>query len=155
MKKNTLLSRLLTLLLFTSLLLVTSCGNDEPEWFVGYYLEIDAQVAISLSDEGQDHGIMPDMGLDVLSNAVRRMRDALLEVYPEDTRTGNDVAVLTACGDIYRKYKRAYSDYEGHTVCVVKLFRAKKDSQGIVRESTPLTVYQFGVLPVNVVPVDF
>lgn len=132
-------------LLFSGLLLV-SCGNDEPNWNVGYYLSIESQVQLSLSDDDESQGTTPAQAVDVLSNTVRRMRVALKEAYPQDTRTGDDAAVLVACGDIYKDYKLSYADKEGHIVCVVTLYRAKKDGD-VVKESRPLSTYHFGELP--------
>ena len=131
-------------LLFISLLLI-SC-SDEPDWKIGYYLSIQSQVALSLSEEDESQGTTPAAVVDVLSNTVRRMKQALHDAYPQDTRTGDDVAVLVACGDIYRDYKLSYADKEGHTVCVLTLYRTKKDGD-VVKESTVLTTYHFGELP--------
>ncbi len=133
-------------LLFSCLLLTVSCGNEEPDWLVGYYMSIQSQVKLSLSDEDESQGTSPDKAVDVLSNTVRRMRIALQEAYPQDTRTGADAAVLTAIDNIYMDYKSAYADKEGHTVCVINLYRAKKDGD-VVKESTPLKTYHFGALP--------
>lgn len=137
---------LLALLFSCLMLVVCSCSKDEPNWLVGYYMTIQSQVKLSLSDEDESQGTSPDKAVDVLSNTVRRMRVAMQEAYPQDTRAGDDVAVLTACGDIYKDYKLSYADKEGHTVCVIKLYRAKKNGD-IVIESTPLTTYHFGALP--------
>ena len=79
------------------------------------------------------------------------MRAALQEAYPAYTHQGNDVAVLTSLNDIYRAYKVAYSDFEGYTVCVLTLYRAKMDGD-IVVGSQPITTYHFGALPKDVVP---
>ena len=135
----------LSALLFSCMLLVVSCG-DEPDWNIGYYLSIQSQVQLSLSEDDNSQGTASDKTVSVLSNTVRRMRKALQEAYPEDMHTGNDAAVLAACDKIYRDYKEAYADKEGYTVCVVKLYRTKKDGD-VVRESKALTTYHFGVLP--------
>ena len=144
----------LVALLLSVLLCLSGCGSDEPDYVIGYYLSIDSQVQLSLTDKNEQQGSMPDMGLDVLSNAVRRMRDTLQVVYPHDTRQGDDIVVLSALEDIYTKYKAAYSDMEDHTVCIVKLYRVKKDGE-VARESTTLRTFYFGALPVDVVPIDY
>lgn len=138
--------RLPLLALLFSCLLLVSCGSDEPNWNVGYYLSIQSQVKLSLSDEDESQGTSPAQTVDVLSNTVRRMRDALKEAYPYDTRTGDDAAVLVACGDIYKDYKTSYADKEGHIVCVLTLYRTKKDGD-VVKKSTALATYHFGELP--------
>lgn len=50
--------------------------------------------------------------------------------------------------DIYNDYKKSYADKEGHTVCVINLYRAKKHHD-IVVQSTPLKTYSFGALPLD------
>lgn len=132
-------------LLLCCVMMITSCGN-EPDWLIGYYMSINSQVKLSLSDADETQGTSPDMVVDVLSNTVRRMRDAMQEAYPQDNRTGDDAAVLTALDGIYRDYKLSYADKEGSTVCVINLYRAKKDGD-VVKESTPLKTYRFGALP--------
>jgi len=147
MKHSTTSLRLpLFLLVFSFLLLTASCGKDEPNWLIGYYMNIDSKVKLSLSDADESQGTSPDQAVDVLSNTVRRMRVALQDAYPHDTRSGDDGAVLKALDDIYREYKLSYADKEGVTVCVITLYRGKKHHD-IVKESTPLKTYQFGVLP--------
>lgn len=140
-------------LMLSALLSLVACGNDEPDLLVGYYLSIESQVSLSLTEEDEHQGTMPDMGMDVLSNAVRRMRATLLETYPHNDHQGNDAAVIAALDNIYVKYKKAYGDKEGVTVCVLKLYRTRTDG-GVVKESTSLKSYHFGLLPVNIVPVD-
>ena len=136
----------LCVLLFSCILGTLSCGNDEPDWMIGYYMSINSQVRLTLSESEDAPGTTSNLTVDVLSTTVRNLKTALHEAYPEDTRSGNDAAVLTACDKIYRDYKSSYSDKEGHTVCVINLYRAKKEN-GIVVESTPLKTYTFGALP--------
>lgn len=133
-------------LLFASLLMITACSDSEPDWLIGYYMSINSQVQLSLSEEDETQGTSPAVVVDVLSNTVRRMRAALHEAYPHDTRSGDDAKVLIALDNIYRDYKLSYADKEGHTVCVINLYRAKKDGD-VVKESTPLKTYSFGALP--------
>ena len=143
-----------TLVLLSCLFIPCSCGNNEPDWFIGYYLSVDSQIRLSLSEDDENQGTMPDRTVDIVSNVIRRMKAALQEAYPEDNLKGDDSAALAACNNIYMAYKHAYSEYEGNTVVVVKLYRVKKDND-VVKESTPLTVYHFGALPITVVPIDF
>lgn len=134
------------MLMLSGLLFVSSCGNDEPDWLIGYYMSIDSQVKLSLTEEDNSQGTSPAQAVDVLSNTIRKMRTAMQDAYPKDTRKGDDAAVLTALGDIYRDYKESYADKERHTVCVVKLFRVKKSGVE-VKDSSPLASYHFGALP--------
>ena len=150
-KSIDLLQLLLFALLISSLPLLSSCSDDEPDYLVGYYLTIDSQITLKLNDVEDEQATAPDNSVDIISYTVRRMRAALQEAYPAYTHQGNDVAVLTSLNDIYRTYKVAYSDFEGYTVCVLTLYRAKMDGD-IVVGSRPITTYHFGALPKDVVP---
>lgn len=136
----------LFLLLFSCVLGTISCGSNEPDWLIGYYMTIQSKVRLSLSNDDESQGTTPDKAVDVLSNTVRRLRTAMQEAYPHDTRTGDDVAVLSACDNIYRDYKASYADKEGYTVCTIVLYRAKKNGE-VVIDNKPLTTYTFGALP--------
>ena len=137
---------LLALLCLGASLVPMSCGNDEPELLVGYYLRIDSQVRLSFYEQDEEQGTSADPEADVLSNTILKMRAALKQAYPEPTLEGDDAAVITALDNIYKKYKRFYSHLEKGTVCTVKLYRAKLDD-GIVVNSRPMTVFLFGALP--------
>ena len=150
-KSIVLLQLLLFALLISSLPLLSSCSDDEPDYLVGYYLTIDSQITLKLNDVEDEQATAADNSVDIISYTVRRMRAALQEAYPASTHQGNDVAVLTSLNDIYRAYKLAYSDFEGYTVCVLTLYRAKMDGD-IVVGSQPITTYHFGALPKDVVP---
>ncbi len=137
---------LLFMLLLSGVLGTTSCGNSEPDWLIGYYMSISSQVRLTLSEEDENQGTSSSMTVDVLSTTVRHLRSALQEAYPHDTRTGDDAAVIAACDNIYMAYKKAYASKEGHTVCVINLYRSRKDGDKVV-DSTPLKTYTFGALP--------
>lgn len=137
----------LLLLLSGCLLMITaSCGKDEPDWLVGYYLSINSQVRLTLTEEDEGQGTMPDKSVDVLSNTVRRMRNALQDAYPVNKRQGDDGAVIMAVDNIYKDYAASYADKEGHTICVVQLCRAHMDGD-VVKESRAIKTYHFGELP--------
>ncbi len=139
---------LISILLMFTLAASTSCGSDEPDWLVGYYMTINSQVRISLSEEDESQGTSSQPIADVLSNTIVKMRNALHEAYPVNGRTGNDAAVISALDDIYRQYKLMYGGDERNTVCLVKLYRAAMDGE-IVMRSTPLKTYHFGARPAN------
>lgn len=145
-KKNLPITALLTLLLFLTALMPTSCGSDEPEMLVGYYLTIDSQVRLSLLENDEEQGTSANPDEDVLSNTIVKMKKALQDSYPEATYNGNDAAVIAALDDIYKQYKSMYSHLERGTVCTVKLYRAKLDN-GIVVNSKSIKVFLFGALP--------
>ena len=48
---------------------------------------------------------------------------------------------------IYNEYHSMYGSIEKNTVCVVKLYRARIDDEGVVKKSTPLKSYHFGAQP--------
>jgi hypothetical protein len=142
-----LIATFMTCMLVTS----TSCGNDEPEYLIGYYLNIQSQVNLNLSDYDESQGTSASMSSSVLSTTIVNMRKALEATYPTATLKGNDSAVLTALDNIYRNYKIAYSGVEGHTVCIVKLYRTHLDGEVIV-DSKCLTTYHFGIIPEDINP---
>ena len=136
------------LLLNFPLLMLDSCGSDEPEQLVAYYMEINSQVRLSFYEEDEGQGTSANPDEDVLFNTIVKMRTALLNTYPVMTVDGDDAAVISALDKIYRKYKSMYGHLERNTVCTVKLYRAKM-SGGVIVGSRSLTVYLFGALPQN------
>ena len=127
----------------------TSCDSDEPDYLVGYYLTINSQVGLSLSEEDESQGTSSSPVADVLSNTVVKMREALLIAYPQNNRYGNDAGVIAALDDIFVEYKSMYQSTEKNTVCVVKLYRASMDGE-VVKKSRALKTYRFGARPVVV-----
>lgn len=126
----------------------TSCGKDDPEFKVGYYMSINSTESFMASQDDEDQGTMsesPDGN--VLYTTITRMKRALHDAYPAPGYQGNDVGVLVACDSIYRMYKRLYGEYEKNTICVVKIIRTSLNDDGIVVGSRTLTTYKFGSLP--------
>lgn len=127
--------------------ILTSCGHDEPDWLIGYYMTIDSQVRLSLHEsDDESQGTSASPVEDVLSTTIIRMRTALQYTYPVNNYQGNDVGVITALDNIYNEYKSMYGADEKNTVCVVKLYRASMDGE-IVVKSTALKTYHFGARP--------
>ena len=124
----------------------SSCGNDEPDLDVGYYLGIQSQVRLSLYEEDESQGTSASPVADVLSTTIVRMRKALALAYPKPNAYGNDAHVIAACDDIYMDYKKSYGPSERNIVCVVKLYRARMEDD-IVKKNTALKTYNFGALP--------
>ncbi|MBQ6168288.1 MAG: hypothetical protein IJK41_12790 [Muribaculaceae bacterium] len=126
---------------------ISSCGSDEPDMKVGYYLSVSSSEAYMASSEDEGQGTMSDTQHgNVLYTTITRMKNAVQNAYPTPDTKGADVAVLMACGKIYRDYKNMYGEYEKNTICVVKIMRTKLDD-GIVVGSRTLTTYSFGALP--------
>jgi len=134
------------LVMLISSLSLTSCGDDEPELLIGYYMSIHSQVGLTLSPMDESQGTTSSPEADMLSLTIVRMRAALHNVYSRPTVTGNDAAVITACDNIYNEYHAKYAGVERNTVCVVKIYRARM-ADGIVKESIPLKTYHFGAQP--------
>lgn len=124
----------------------SSCENDEPDLEVGYYLNIQSQVRLSLYEEDESQGTSASPVADVLSTTIIRMRNALALAYPMRNTHGNDARVIAALDDIYMDYKNSYGPSERNIVCVVKLYRARMEDD-IVKKSTALKSYNFGALP--------
>ena len=137
------------MLLIAFILSAPSCGSDEP-MLVGYYLDIQSEIAYKASEEDEQQGTMSDHEeSNVLYTTITRMQQTLRRTYPENDFVGNDAAVISALDSIYHDYKRMYGHLEKKTVCVVKLYRTKMDGM-IVKNSRSLKVYHFGILPPNV-----
>ena len=138
------------LLLIAFVLSVPSCGSDEPDMLVGYYMDIQSEIAYKASEDDEEQGTMSDHEeTNVLYTTITRMQQALRNAYPVNDYAGNDAAVISALDSIYRDYKRMYGHLEKKTVCVVKLYRTKMNGT-IVVGSRSLKTYQFGILPSNV-----
>jgi len=125
---------------------LNSCGNDEPDMLVGYYLGIQSQVRLTLSEEDESQGTSASPTADMLSTTIVRMRVALRNAYPTANTHGNDSRVIAALDDIFRDYKTMYGASERNTVCVVKLYRTSMEDD-IVKHSRTIQTYHFGALP--------
>lgn len=136
----------LAMMLFVPLTTMTSCGNDEPDMLVGYYLGIQTQVRLTLSEEDESQGTSASPVQDMLSTTIVRMREALRIAYPMPNYYGNDSKVIAALDDIFNDYKSMYGSSERNTVCVVKLCRARMEGE-IVKKSKTLKTYHFGAIP--------
>ena len=128
---------------------LTACDNDEPDLLIGYYMTIQSQVHLNLSEMDESQGTSSQPEADVLSLTIVRMRNALHEVYTHPSTQGNDAVVIAALDYIYNDYHNMYGSIEKNTVCVVKLYRARIDDEGVVKKSTALKSYRFGAQPVS------
>ena len=137
---------LLMMLLVIPATTMTSCGDDEPDMLVGYYLGIQSQVRLSLSEEDESQGTSASPVQDMLSTTIVRMRNALRVAYPMPNYYGNDSHVISALDAIFNDYKAMYGSSERNTVCVVKLYRARMEGD-LVKKSKTLKTYHFGAIP--------
>lgn len=139
---------LATLLL---LMLVASCGSEEPEGVDSYYLDIQSQVPLNLHDDDDNNqGTMSgDEKSDVLSHAVLLMKRSLQTVTSEKNSVrANDVAVIRVCDSIYNAYVKAYGNMERIIVCQVKVYRTKV-VKGVQQYNMPLKTYHFWLVEVE------
>ena len=138
---------LLVAVVLAALVGVASCGSDEPDLMVGYYMSINSTDSFMASEDDEGQGTMSDTQHgNVLYTTITRMKKAMREAYPTRDYKGDDAAVLNACDKIYRAYKSMYGEYEKNTVCVVKIMRTRQDGD-VVMSSRTLTTYSFGALP--------
>ena len=152
MKNNKLISSLCRVVLpvMAFLLLLpcsSSCGKDDKDLMVGYYMSINSKESFMASEDDENQGTTsanPDAN--VLYTTITRMKRALYDAYPTPRYGGDDVAVLAACDSVYRKYKNMYGALEKNTICVVKIMRTSQDGDIVVKSRT-LTTYSFGALP--------
>ena len=140
--------RLFCLLMMLSIPMatLTSCGDDEPNLEVGYYLGIQSQVRLSLYEDDESQGTSASPIADPLSLTIIRMRPALRNAYPEPNNYGNDSRVIAVLDAIFTDYKTTHHASERNTVCVVKLYRTRLDGE-IVKKSKTLKTYHFGAIP--------
>lgn len=137
---------ILAMLLVLPASTLTSCGDDEPDLLVGYYLSINSQVRLSLYEDDQSQGTSASPVADMLSTTIVKMRHALQIAYPQPNYYGSDSKVIAALDDIFMEYKAMYGGGERNAVCIVKLYRARLDGE-VVKKSTPLKTYRFGAIP--------
>ena len=123
----------------------TSCKDNE-EVYNGeytYYLSIQSEVMLHLSDNAEDESGMVNPVFDRLSRTVYFMKQAVSE---NETMQGDErereTALLTTCDSLYRNYAETNPENKGHVVCFVKLIRSKRNN-GTVTDAVTLKYYQF------------
>lgn len=117
-----------------------SCSN-EPNVYIDYYLSIkSASPIFNHEDE-----LPLDASLARIGNAIRLMQENIQVAYPEKNANGNDVAVITACKEIYYQFRTPVDNEEEieSAICVATLYRAVM-SDGVIKQSTRLVTFTFG-----------
>lgn len=129
------------------IVLVTSCGdkNDEPNAVYNYYMLIQSEVTLELSDNAEEEGTLVGGQVSVISRTVSKMRSVVAQYESDQSSTGVEAALLTACDSIYREYSSAYVQYSGQTLCYVQIVR-RKMVNGEPKEGTTLKTYYFRAL---------
>ena len=126
---------------------MSSCQDKEDVYDTGeyrYYLTIQTQVRLHLSDNAEDEDGMVNTEFDRLSRTIYHMQQAVVDndSLQGDTRA-REVALLTACDSLYRDYAEMNPEQRGRVICYVKLIRSRINSDGTIRDATTLKYYQF------------
>lgn len=129
------------------LVTLTSCqsSEDEPDASYKYYMRIQSQVALDLSDNAEENGTLVGGQVSVISRTVSRMRKVMSEYESQLLSTDVEAALFTKCDSIYKEYATAYVQFTGQTLCFVQIMRSKM-VDGISREGTTLKTYYFRAL---------
>ena len=124
-----------------------SCGdkNDEPDALYNYYMLIQSEVELELSNNAEEEGTLVGGQVSVISRTVSRMRNVMAQYDSNQNSTDIEAALLTACDSIYREYASAYVQYSGQTLCYVQINR-RKLVDGKSQEGTTLKTYYFRAL---------
>lgn len=129
------------------IVLFSSCGdkNDEPDAVYNYYMLIQSQVELELSDNAENEGTLVGGQVSVISKTVSRMQQVMAQYEADQNSTDIEAALLTACDSIYREYASAYVQYSGQTLCFVQINR-RRIVDGKSQEGTTLKTYYFRAL---------
>ena len=135
------------LLLMAIVVMVASCGDnsDEPGAVYNYYMLIQSEVELELSNNAEEEGTLVGGQVSVISRTVSRMRNVMAQYDSNQNSTDIEAALLTACDSIYREYASAYVQYSGQTLCFVQINR-RKLVDGKSQEGTTLKTYYFRAL---------
>ncbi len=128
------------------LLLAASCGSDdEPAATYKYYMLIQSQVPLELSDNAEAEGAIASGSESVISTTVKRIQAVVGAYDPQQNSTDIEASLLWKCDSIYNDYASSHTQYSGQTVCFVQIVRSKMEN-GVSKESTILKTYQFRTL---------
>lgn len=127
----------LSLVLASPLIMLTSCGDDEPEsTVIDYYLSVEENFLVNGSKEQAER----------FENPKTRMMTAIRRVYPTPDVNGNDAAVIAACDQEYAEFVDMYSGMSDNLTCVFHLVRATM-KDGIIRQNEQLKTYTYDINP--------
>ena len=115
---------------------LASCGDDEPEAVIDYYVNVEEKFLVNSSAELTDRYFHPES----------RMREAINKAYPKPDDKGNDALVIEACDKEYAEYVKMYTGVEAHFTCLLHIMRAKKVGT-IVKQSEKIKTYSYDINP--------
>ena len=136
------------LLLVAAQVLFNSCSSDgdEPSLTVGYYLAMDSQEIIGLSETEDLNGTnLPPENHNIYMTIIK-MRQALRKEFGTPRLTGNDGRVVTICDSCYNE--SLYSNSHGAAICTLRLMRTRMDGDRVVN-SKQLKSYRFNKIGYN------
>lgn len=129
------------------IVLLSSCQEREEVYDTGeykYYLEIQSEVRLHLSDNAEDEEGMVSPVLDRLSRTIYYMQQAVADNESlQSEPMVKEAALLTKCDSLYRNYADMNPENKGKAVCFVKLNRYRMKSDGTVKDIVTLKYYQF------------
>ena len=129
-------------------LVLFSCKDNEEVYDTGeykYYLEIQSEVRLHLSDNAEDEeGMAVSPEMDRLSRTIYSMQMAVAdnESQPGETKV-KEAALLMKCDSLYWNYADMNPENKGKIICYVKLIRSRMKSDGTVMDAVTLKYYHF------------
>ena len=125
-----------------------SCKDGEEVYDTGnykYYLTIQSQVRLHLSDNAEDEsGMAVSPEIDRLSRTIYSMQQTVVnsESMQGDTQT-KEAAIFTTLDSLYRNYADMNPENKGNVICFVKLMRSRMNGDGTIKDAVALKYYQF------------
>lgn len=131
---------LLLLVAAQALLCSCSSSDDEPVMTVGYYLAMDSQEIIGLSETEDLNGTnLPPENHNIYMTIIK-MRRALRKEFSKPRLQANDGRVITICDSCFKE--SIYYGSHGATICTLRVMRTQQDGDRVLR-SQQLKMYRF------------
>ena len=136
------------LLLLVTVVTVASCSDKEEVYDTDefkYYLEIQTEVRLHLSDNAEDEeGMAVNPEMDRISRTIYYMQQAVVDNESKQGETKvKEAALLMKCDSLYRNYTDMNPDNKGKAICFVKLNRYRMKTDGTIKDAVTLKYYQF------------
>lgn len=134
-------------LIAITMLVIPSCkdNENEPDGQIKYYLIIQSQVMLHLSEDAQDeNGMAVNPEIDRLSRTIYFMKQAVVNNESmQGENSMREAALFTTLDSLYRIYAETNPENKGNVICFVKLIRSRMNSDGTVKDAVALKYYQF------------
>ncbi len=116
--------------------------NDTSEY--KYYLEIQSQVRLHLSENAEDENGMVNPLFDRLSRTIYYMKQAVVDNDSLQVETKiKEAALFTTLDSLYQNYAVINPENRGNVICFVKLIRTRMNSDGTIGDAVTLKYYSF------------